>query len=321
MRRSMWKLLSAITPASADLAPDGVQIFTATYEVSQDDIDAGTDLTNIATADGTPVRGTLMPVNDDAKVELQPADPNANLTKTASPDTAVNAGDIITYTYVLTNSGNVTLTNSSLTDIHSGTGSLSAITPASVPTLAPGDSVSFTATYVIRQSDIDVAAPITNTATLTTTPEGGTLPLIEADESVTVAKPDPQLIMEKAASDRTDVVAGQIITYSYKVENTGNVTMNAVSISDVHSGTGTLSAITPTSVTMAPGDTEVFTATYQVTQDDIDAGTDITNVATANATPTAGSYTPITDDETVLSRMYIRERARCHPSRQRVSQA
>ena len=75
--------------------------------------------------------------------------------------------------------------------------------------------------------------------------------------------------------------------------------MNAVSISDVHSGTGTLTAITPASVDLDPGDIQNFTATYTVTQADVDAGTDITNVATANATPASGNYTPITDDAVV----------------------
>jgi len=74
---------------------------------------------------------------------------------------------------------------------------------------------------------------------------------------------------------------------------------SAMSFSDVHSGTGTLSAITPASATLAPGASQDFTASYTVTQADIDAGTDITNMATANATPAGGTYTPSTADETV----------------------
>ena len=116
---------------------------------------------------------------------------------------------------------------------------------------------------------------------------------------MTIAAPTPNATLTKTASDDTDLTEGQVVTYSYLVTNTGDVTLNAVSISDVHSGTGTLSAITPASVDLAPNGVQIFTATYTVTQDDIDAGTDITNTATLNATPARGTYTPVTDDETV----------------------
>jgi hypothetical protein len=75
--------------------------------------------------------------------------------------------------------------------------------------------------------------------------------------------------------------------------------MTDVSVSDVHNGAGTLGAITPASVaTVAPGGTATFTADYTVTQDDIDAGSAITNTATSAAT-SPGGYTPVTADESI----------------------
>jgi len=213
--------------------------------------------------------------------------------------TGLAVGDTVTYTYTVENSGNVSLTAVSVSDVHAGAGSLSAITPASVATLAPGASVDFTATYVVTQADIDAGTPITNTATLAATPTQGTLAPETDSASVTVEDPAPDLKLEKTASATTDVAVGDVITYTYEVANSGNVTMNAVSISDAHSGTGTLSAVTPASVDLNPGDSQTFTATYTVTQADVDAGTPITNTATANATPATGTYIPVTDDETV----------------------
>ncbi|WP_427454228.1 DUF7507 domain-containing protein [Litorimonas sp. WD9-15] len=290
--------LSAIIPASVDLAPTESQTFTATYQVTQADVDAGTAITNTATANATPARGTYTPTTADESVAVEAATPAATLTKTASDDTDVVEGQTITYTYVVTNTGNVGLDNVSLSDSHSGTGTLSAITPASVD-LAPTESQTFTATYVVTQDDVNAATPITNTATLAATPKRGTLAAVTADESVTVEAPNPLLTVVKTASDTTDVQVGDTITYTYAVVNTGNVTMENVSISDVQSGAGALSAITPASVTLQPGDSQDFTATYVVQLEDIDAGTDITNTATVNATPAAGSYTPVTDNETV----------------------
>ena len=292
--------LSAISPASvASLLPGDMATFTASYTVTQGDIDADADITNTATLSATPANGTLAPVTADETVTIETPAPAATLTKTASDTTDVQEGDVITYTYVLTNTGNVTLDNVSLSDSHSGAGTLSAISPASVSTLAPGDDVTFTATYTVTQDDVNAATDITNTATLSASPRAGTLAPLTADETVTVEAPNPLLSLSKTASDTTDVQEGDVLTYSYAVANTGNVTMTSVSMSDVHSGSGTLSAITPASVDLDPGQNQTFTATYTVTQDDVNAGTDLTNTATASATPAAGTYTPVTDDETV----------------------
>lgn len=62
-----------------------------------------------------------------------------------------DVGNTITYSFAVTNTGNVTLSNVVVTDPLPG---LSAISPASVATLAPGDSTTFTATYAVTYEDI-----------------------------------------------------------------------------------------------------------------------------------------------------------------------
>ena len=293
--------LGAITPASiATMAPGASQTFTADYTVTQDDIDAGKAITNTATSAATAASGTYAPVTADESIAPESPAPSSTFTKTASSDTDVAVGDVITYTYTVTNTGNVTLTDLSVSDEHAGSGALSAISPVTVATLAIGDSVDFTATYTVTQDDVDAAAPITNTATLAATPAGGTLPPVTADEAVTPEAASPDMTLTKTASDTTDVQAGDVITYTYVVTNTGNVSMSNVTISDAHSGTGTLGAVSPASVAnLAVGASTTFTADYTVTQDDIDSGTAITNTATANADPASGTYTPVTADESV----------------------
>ena len=62
---------------------------------------------------------------------------------------------MITYSYVVTNTGNVALTNVTVNDPMAG---LSAIDCGGnsnvIPTLAPGASVTCTATYVTTQADV-----------------------------------------------------------------------------------------------------------------------------------------------------------------------
>ena len=60
---------------------------------------------------------------------------------------------------------------------------------------------------------------------------------------------------------------GVVITYSYLVTNTGNVTLHSVGVTDPMPG---LSTISCPSSTLAPNASETCTATYTTTQADVD---------------------------------------------------
>lgn len=126
------------------------------------------------------------------KVDVETAAADLDITKVATidgnavPATGAVLGDEITYTYVVSNTGNVTMTTLALVDAHSNaataTGDLSAIVcddidegiaatnPAgdttlpttndnTILTLGAGDSVTCTATYTVEQADIDTLQP------------------------------------------------------------------------------------------------------------------------------------------------------------------
>ena len=224
--------------------------------------------------------------------------PALSLVKSVDDDSLVVLGQTLTYSYEVNNTGNISIDDVNLSDVHSGSGTLSAITPSSV-NLAPGAGQIFTATYVVTQADIDASSNITNTATATGNPQAGVLTDPTDSESVTVEVAAPALSLVKSVDDDSLVVLGQTLTYSYEVNNTGNISIDDVNLSDVHSGSGTLSAITPSSVNLAPGAGQIFTATYVVTQADIDASSNITNTATATGNPQAGVLTDPTDSESV----------------------
>ena len=293
--------LSAIAPVNVASLPIGESAeFTATYTITQADIDAGGAITNTATAAATPPSGTYVPATADESITPEAFAPELEVVKTADVTTGLSVDDVVTYTYAVTNTGNVTVNNVTVSDVHSGTGALGAISPANVPTLAVGASTSFTSTYTVTQADIDAGGAITNTATADGTPVGGTLVPATADESVAPDGPAPEANLTKVADVTADLSAGDIVTYTYSVTNTGNVSLINLSISDVHAGTGTLSAITPASVAaLSVGDSVNFTATYQVTQADVDAGAPITNTATLSAVPAGGTFPPTTADESV----------------------
>ena len=93
-------------------------------------------------------------------------------------------------------------------------------------------------------------------------------------------------VLDPTVIDPPDQVdAGDTVAYQYTVTNTGDEVLTNIGISDSMPG---LSDITPAVVaTLDPGDTTVFSATYAVTQADLDAGV-VSNTATATGTDTLG---------------------------------
>ncbi|MFK4851295.1 hypothetical protein ACI3KT_06640 [Microbacterium sp. ZW T6_19] len=285
------ELSPIVCPAgAANLAPSVSVTCTATYTVTQDDVDAGS-ITNSATATGTPPEGTP-PVSPPSEVTIPSVDPAPALTivKSSDVETISEAGETITYSFLVTNTGNVTLNDVTVSDTDfSGNGELSAITcPAGAASLAPGADVTCTATYVVTQADVD-AGEITNAALVTGTPPNPLTPppVTPSNEVVVDVPPAPALEVDKTANPETITAAGQTITYSFLVTNTGNVTLSDVTVTETDfSGTGALSDIAcpAGAASLAPGASVTCTATYVVTQADVDAGS-ITNAATGTGTP------------------------------------
>ncbi len=272
--------LSAIscTPAApAVLAPNATITCTATRSVTQPDVDAGS-ITNTATINAlTP---TNNPVSKTAGATVTPSKvATLSLAKTASPNTGVVAGDLVTYTITGQNTGAVTLHNVTVTDPMPGLSAVSC-TPAAPATLAPNATITCTATRTVTQPDVD-AGSITNTATINALDPANNPVTKTAGATVTTAAA-PSLSLTKAASPAIGVVAGDLVTYTITGQNTGPVTLHNVTVSDPKPGLSALSCTPTAPATLAPGATITCTATRTVTQADVDAGS-ITNTATINA--------------------------------------
>lgn len=277
-------------PPGADTVPVGGQmICTSTYTLTQEDIDAGS-VTNSATATGTPPgSSTVTSPPSDVTIPADPA-PAIRLVKSATPAAASDAGDTITYSFAVTNTGNVTLSAASITESSfSGTGTLpAAACPAEA--FAPGQTLTCTATYRLTQADVD-AGTVTNTATATATASNGTDPVSSPSSAAVAIAPDAALSVVKSASIAGTGVAGDEVTYSFLVTNTGNVTMDGITVEEgAFSGTGTLGAITCPDTTLGPTEETTCTASYTLTQADVDSG-EVTNSATATGTPPGSTTT------------------------------
>nr|WP_275982793.1 hypothetical protein [Ochrobactrum sp. BTU2] len=91
-------------------------------------------------------------------------------------------GETITYSFLVTNTGNVTMTNVTVDDPLLANAGVSL--DQGPQTLAPGASFTFTATYTPVQADID-AGKVENTATGTGNPPSGP-PTTSPPDTVTV---------------------------------------------------------------------------------------------------------------------------------------
>ena len=234
----------------------------------------------------------------------------------------------MTYTITVENTGNVTLDGVAIVDTFedaNGTALTLLTGPSFVgPTsslgsaegdLLVGETATYTATYVIEQDAID-AGGFSNSVladgdspmntNVTDTSDDPTDATGDDDPTEIVIVPDPSISLVKTTlslvDSNGDGIAGSIddfISYVFVVENTGNVTLTNIEVQDVLPG---LNLIGGPIVQLIPGevDSTTFTATYQITQADLDIGS-VTNSATISSEAPSGDIGDPSDDITDTS--------------------
>lgn len=191
--------------AAASLAPKAQVSCTTEYTIAQQDVDAGS-IQNDATAVGTPPRQrTPVPSAPSTFTVPQPARPAVSLVKSADVQEVSRAGQLVHYSFTVTNTGNQTLSGPAIVEgAFTGHGALTKPTCPSVPvTLVPGQEIVCSATYTVVAADL-TGQPLVNTATATATPPS-TAPIVSAASTVrigTVVPPvGPIVSVEPAAPE------------------------------------------------------------------------------------------------------------------------
>ena len=284
-----------VTCPVTTLAPAAQTTCTAGYVLTQDDVDAGS-VANTATASGTPPTGPSSTSPPSTATLVITEGPDLTVVKSSSPagPAALAVGSSLAYSFLVTNTGNVALADVTVNEgAFTGSGTLSSVScPLGASSLAPGDAITCAASYVITQADID-AGSVANTATATGTPTSGSEHTSAPSTTTLVLTAGPALTLVKSASPAGpgSYAVGQTITYSFLATNTGNVTLTGVTpVESAFSGAGTLSSLSCPSgaASLAPGATVTCTATYDLVQSDVDAGS-VTNTATVTAAPPTGA--------------------------------
>ena len=279
-------------------------VIKGTYTITQADIDAGKVVnTALATAkdpkgnDVTDISGTT--VNNDTPTDTPLTQkPSIALVKTASVGGTGIVGDVITYTFTVTNTGNTSLSNVVVTDPMVGL----TISGNPIATLAVGaSSAVIKGTYTITQADID-AGKVVNTALATakdpkgndvTDISGTTVNNDTSTDKPLTQKPDINITKDGFYVDNnTDGITnvGDKIIYNFTITNTGNVILTNVIVTDPLPGlviTGN-----PIILNIGASNSTAFVGTYSIIQADIDRGV-VYNLATVIGTTSYG--TTVTD--------------------------
>ncbi|MFA6372395.1 MAG: hypothetical protein WCW68_07205, partial [Methanothrix sp.] len=255
--------LGVITLNRNSLPPGETATGSATHLVVETDLPG--PLTNVATATGTDSQGVAVTGQATAFVQLTYT-ATLQVTKTPSATTA-NVGETVTYQFLVKNTGSVTINSLALNDDKLGAVTLDKTS------LAPGETANGSATHTVIETDLP--GPLTNVATATGTDRQGVAVTGQATASVKLTYA-AALQVTKTPSANTAAM-GDTVTYQFAVKNTGNVTINALTLTD-----DKLGEITLNTALLAPGETATGSATHTVIETDLPGP--LTNVATAKGT-------------------------------------
>ncbi len=271
---------------------------SATYSCSLANVTAS--FTNIATATGTGSNGQTVTASDSAQVNVTvpaPPTPHPSIGIAKDPRSqTIGHGGTATFTITVTNTGDVALSDVTVTD------PLSPDCARGLDTLAVGQSKHYTCTKANVNSDFD------NVATATGTPLT-TAAVKATDQAHVTVKPfippqHPKLAIVKGPKTQTLVTtlktvksAGgskTTVTYStahftIKVTNTGDVTLHSVNVTDPASP-----GCAKTLGTLASDASKTYTCTLSTVR------ANFKNVATAHGTSPKGVKVEATDHASVM---------------------
>jgi gliding motility-associated-like protein/uncharacterized repeat protein (TIGR01451 family) len=245
---------------------------------------------------------------DDATVTIADNDiaaPSIELIKDASLSGEGVVGDIITYTFTINNTGNVPLVDIEIED-----DMLSSKPIVVSGIIEPGESTTISADYMINQADIDSGSVVNSAIVSAVDMLFDTIVADISDNGNVNDGDDNPTVLALAQSMNIAIVktgtfndvngdgyaqAGETISYSFTVTNTGNVTLTNITISDPLLGVELTGG--PISLDAGESDSTSFTATYTLTQDDVNLGS-VSNQAIVFGTAPDGTDVQDLSDDT-----------------------
>ena len=310
-------LINLTEPTESLIADDILEVgetwaYTGTYNVTQTDLNSngGGDgfINNTATVDCD----ELDPQSDSSDVRITRA-PAYSIEKIVtdvdgkgSEGNVNSSGDVINYQINVNNTGNIDLINVNVTDPLLGNLTGPAESGNADGILEVGETWAYTGTYTITQADLnsdgDGDGFINNTATVDCDE------LNELNDSAEVpVEQNPAYTIDKTVtgvsgngSSANVTVAGDVISYQISVNNTGNIDLTNVNISDPLLGnlTGPIGDDSQTGI-LNVGENWTYVGNYTVTQEDLNNNGGGDGLINNTATVDCNELDPINDSAEV----------------------
>jgi len=272
-----------LTPNSntcASLAPGSTCVLNGTYTVQQADVNVGSFTNTASVTDDAVCPAAGAGTCEDSFIVTFQQNPAIHVVKSSTTTSITADGQVVPYSFTVTNTGNVSLTGVTVSD------SMCDAAPA----LQSGDNGDlqlettetwiYTCNHTVTQLEVNAGGNLSNTVTADSTestPDTDTL-------NIPVGQ-NHALTITKSATSAGPYSLGDTITYDVVMENTGNVTLTNVVVSDPK-----LTPSTANCASVTPGNLCTLTGTHTVTQADIDAGSinNTGSVTDDNVCPAAG---------------------------------
>ena len=233
--------------------------------MTQDEIDAGGNLSNTVVADSA----ESDPAEDSLDIPIDQG-PAIAVEKSSTVTTIGAAGVVVPYTFVVTNTGNQTLTGITVTDPNCDAAPVYVSGDTNLDNkLQLSESWTYTCNHTVTQDEIDAGGNLSNTVVADSAESD------PAEDSLDIPIDQGPAIAVEKSSTTTSLSAPATVNYSYLVTNTGNVTPTSISLVDDNDNNDMSGPAT----TLAVGASMTCTATHTFTQAELNA----------NGSPTAGS--------------------------------
>ena len=346
---------SSLGSAAGNLKPNEIANYIAYYIIEQDVVDAG-GFTNQVIASATSNDGNVSDISDDGddtdgNLVNDPtlisitATPSIEATKisqvTDNGDGLTGVGDVINYVITIKNTGNVSLSNVTITDIlNDGNGN--SLTLSNGPTfggssqnsingrLIPGETATYNAYLIVNQNQVNTGL-VSNTVNVVASSPGQTNNISDQsdngndtdgnvldDATINQFDINSSLEITKIASivdanSNAQNDLGDSIVYTITVENTGNVALSNLVLIDVlkDGNNNTLnytqsisfnsSSLGSSSGYLKVNEIASYTATYTIDQSNVDSGRIINSVSAVASDPLNSSSVSDLSDDGIDS--------------------
>ncbi len=233
---------------AATLAPGASAPFTGSFTVP---LNAGCSITSVVTATGNDnCVGTKVTANATSVCPVQTAP--AIFVLQFCPSTPPPPNGILNFSGIVSNSGNITLTNIQV--FNDKAGSVAIFTTA---TLAPGASANFTGHFTVPLNCCSVSSTATAKGNDTCTGQTVTV----TDTEVCPVSSSPRITITKVCPTGT-LEPGDLLKYSGSVSNAGNITLTNVTVVNNVGGSTSVAGIT-----LAPGESVTYRGSYTIPND------------------------------------------------------